>query len=410
MRNRESRSNDLNVALIGAGQQGNALLENSRTLPGIHIQAICDIWDYRRDSSCRLMRSHGHHTTGYEDYRDMLTTEHDLDAVLIATPDFIHAEQTNACLTAGLHVYCEPEMARTIAEAQSMVRTARTTGKLLQIGRQRRSNARYRHAIDKLIREANLLGRLTHGKAHWHQPVEPDRIWPLNRAIPQSTLDRYGYTSMHEFMNWPWFHQYSIGLTGMLSSHQIDVFRWAFGVNSSAIVAAGGVDYYKNRQTFDNLNCILDFPTTAGMVRASCQMLATTSQSGYFESLMGIDGYMEFSDLRHTIKFTPRLGVWSAHDAPDCTPPDVMKNDFVCIECCPTCRCPITYEYRPPSGLQTSSQQSHLKNFFDAIRGKEKLNCPAEDAFATAVTMFKIREAVTAGRRLFFRPEEFTVV
>jgi hypothetical protein len=52
--------------------------------------------------------------------------------------------------------------------------------------------------------------------------------------------------------------------------------------------------------------------------------------------------------------------------------------------------------------------QPHLENFFDAIRGRAKLNCPAEIGYETAVTILKVNEAVEAARRLDFKPGEFT--
>ena len=64
----------------------------------------------------------------------MLATEKDIDAVFVATPDFMHAPITNAALKAGKHVYCEKMMSNTIEAAASMVKTRDETGKLLQIG------------------------------------------------------------------------------------------------------------------------------------------------------------------------------------------------------------------------------------------------------------------------------------
>ena len=104
----------------------------------------------------------------YEDFSDMLAKEPQLDAVIVATPDWMHAEHTNACLEAGKHVYCEKEMSNTLAGAASMVRTARETGKLLQIGHQRRSNPRYWHAL-RLIEKDKVLGR----HHAYLRPVEP---------------------------------------------------------------------------------------------------------------------------------------------------------------------------------------------------------------------------------------------
>ena len=91
----------------------------------------------------------------------MLANVKELDAVVIATPDFMHAEHTNAALKSGKHVYCEKLMSNTVAGARSMVQTARETKKLLQIGHQRRSNPRYLHARDKIVRDARMLGRIT---------------------------------------------------------------------------------------------------------------------------------------------------------------------------------------------------------------------------------------------------------
>jgi hypothetical protein len=53
--------------------------------------------------------------------------------------------------------------------------------------------------------------------------------------------------------------------------------------------------------------------------------------------------------------------------------------------------------------------QPHLENFFDAIRGRAKLNCPAETGFETAVTVLKVNEAVDARRRVTFEPSDFEV-
>jgi hypothetical protein len=63
---------------------------------------------------------------------------------------------------------------------------------------------------------------------------------------------------------------------------------------------------------------------------------------------------------------------------------------------------PVTMDNKP-------YHQPHLENFFDAVRGKGKLNCPAEIGYETAVTVLKVNEAVAAGRKLEFKPGEFEV-
>ena len=65
--------------------------------------------------------------------------------------------------------------------------------------------------------------------------------------------------------------------------------------------------------------------------------------------------------------------------------------------------------YNVPVTMDKPYHQPHLENFFDAIRGKAKLNCPAEIGYETAVTVLKVNEAVEAARRLDFKSDEFKV-
>ena len=78
-------------------------------------------------------------------------------------------EHTIACFEKGLHVYCEKEMSNSLEAAKSMVLAGRKAGKLLQIGHQRRSNPRYIYCNDKIIKEANLLNRITNISGQWHR-------------------------------------------------------------------------------------------------------------------------------------------------------------------------------------------------------------------------------------------------
>ncbi len=98
----------------------------------------------------------------------MLAQEKDLDAVIIATPDWLHSPITIACLEAGLHVYCEKEMTNDIEDARKMVLAQRKSGKLLQIGHQRRSNPRY-WAVNNLIHKDKIAGNLTHVFGQWNR-------------------------------------------------------------------------------------------------------------------------------------------------------------------------------------------------------------------------------------------------
>ena len=184
VKERPRNLDELNIALIGVGAQGQVLMDSMLKLPGLRFKAVCDIWEtYNLKRAAGILKRYGHPVNRYTDYREMLAKETGLDAVVIATPDLWHAEHTVACLENGLHVYCEKEMSNTLEGAGKMVLAARKTDKLLQIGHQRRSNPRYLHCYNHLIQETRLLGRLTSVNGQWNRAVQPDLGWPEKPAL-----------------------------------------------------------------------------------------------------------------------------------------------------------------------------------------------------------------------------------
>ncbi len=162
-------------------------------IPGVRFKAVCDIWTaFNQKRVSRMLTKYYHEHNTYVDYKEMLDKEKDLDAVIIATPDFWHAEHTVACLKADLHVYSEKEMSNTLKSARQMVLAARETGKLLQIGHQRRSNPRYVFCYEKLLKEAKLLGQITAVTGQWNRSVRGPLGWPKKTAIDQAILEKYG--------------------------------------------------------------------------------------------------------------------------------------------------------------------------------------------------------------------------
>src|SRR3954469_15209135 len=131
------KADTVNIAVIGCGTEGGILTTATLNIPGIRFKAVCDIWSPSLTRASRLLQKYNHEAKPFEDYKEMLASVPEIDAVLIATPDFMHAPHTNACLKAGKHVYCEKLMSNTVEGARSMVQTSREMKKLLQIGHQR---------------------------------------------------------------------------------------------------------------------------------------------------------------------------------------------------------------------------------------------------------------------------------
>jgi len=407
------KSDDLQIALIGAGAQGQELMNACLRIPGIRFKAVCDIWTaYNQKRAVRLLQKYGHDVTGYVDYRDLLAKERGLDGVIIATPDFWHARQTVDCLEAGLHVYCEKEMSNTLEGARRMVAAARRTGKLLQIGHQRRSNPRYIHCYEKIIKEAKILGQITTINAQWNRAVQPDLGWPKRYAIPPSILRRYGFESMHQFRNWRWFKDLGGGAIIDLGSHQIDIFNWFLEAKPKTVVASGGTDYYdkSTHEWYDTVQALYEYDTRQGTVRAFYQTITTNSSQGYYENFMGDQGSLYISES------ASKGGIYREPTAPDWRKWIDLKYLTAPKEEPKQLEAAVVLDVRetiaPPShGIPVDFNdlyhKPHLENFFDAIRGKATLHCPPDVGFESAVTVLKVNEAVATGRKLTYDPKEF---
>ena len=413
------KGDDINVALLGAGEQGQVLMSACLKLgrnSGIRFKAVCDIWVKRNQKRIsNMLKKLGHENNAYVDYREMLDKEKDLDAVIIATPDFWHAEHAAACLKAGLHVYCEKEMSNTLDGARKIVRAVKESGKLLQIGHQRRSNPRYIYCYEKLIKDAKLLGRITAINGQWNRSKASceELGWAKGSEIEPATLTKYGFESMIQFRNWRWYKGLGGGPIVDLGSHQIDIYNWFLEAQPKSGMASGGIVYWKQNQWYDNVIAVYEYETEQGVVRATYQTLPTNSNGGYFEQFMGDEGTLDISEP------TNRGGIYREFWVPEkkwyeweqkryikraegLDQAQVSKS-VLAVRSTPT---PPKYDI-----LVEMNQPFHqplLVNFFESIRGNATLNCPAEIGYETAVSVLKVNDAVKAGRRLEFKPEDFS--
>jgi predicted dehydrogenase len=402
---------DLNLALLGAGSQGHVLLIPCLKMEGIRVKAVCDIWPYRQTYTLNILRKFDQQANAYADYQEMLEKEKDIDAVLIATPDWVHAEQAIACLKAGKHVYCEKEMSNTIENCKKMVLAARETGKLLQIGHQRRSNPRYLHAL-KMITKDKILGRITHTYGQWNRPVTPDLGWPEKHTMDKATREKYGYDTMHRLRNWRWFRKFSGGAIADLGSHQIDVFSWFLGAQPKAVVAMGGLDYYKDREWYDNVMAIYQYGPQSGTVRGFYEVVNSTSFGGYYEAFMGDEGTLVLSEDTNIGYIMREVRAKKREWEDDAAKVSKMGKDAIELKIGETRRADgkkDAQSLKMAADLQKPIHQPHLENFFDAIRSGTPLNCPPEVAYETAVTVLRVNEAVAEGKRMEFKPEDFKV-
>jgi len=404
----------VNVGIIGAGKQGMVLLRDCLKIPGLRFRAVCDIWEFSRRYGSRTLQKYGHEPNVYVDYREMLDKEKDLDAVIVATPDFVHAEHAGACLNAGAHVYCEKEMSNTLENAKAMVVAAADTGKLLQIGHQRRSNPVYLHTLDA-IRTENLCGRLTNCYGQWNRPVQDKLTWPERYAIEPATLQKYGYASMDHFRNWRWYRKYSAGPIADLGSHQIDIFSWFYGAEPHALVAVGGKDYYGDREWHEDVMVTYEYKARhaggTGSARGFYQVLNTSGFGNYYERFQGDQGTVIVSENPKICSYTP--------EATGTPPGWAVAGEAVNIGA-GSMGYPLVDALRKRSDAAATDladwdkknvHQLHLENFFKAARANDKsiLTCPPEVAYPTAVAVLSAIPAIEAGKKITLTESDYHV-
>ncbi|MDP7378593.1 MAG: Gfo/Idh/MocA family oxidoreductase, partial [Pirellulaceae bacterium] len=150
----------LRIGFIGPGGRGfNAHVKNLCKLQKegqpIELVAVCDVYNkHRQRAAEHIEKQTGVIAEQYVDYREMIEKEQ-LDAVAIGTPDHWHAKQTIDSLNAGLHVYCEKPMTKTVDEALDVMKTWQKSGQVMQVGVQSTSMPLW-NDVNAQLREGKL--------------------------------------------------------------------------------------------------------------------------------------------------------------------------------------------------------------------------------------------------------------
>ena len=401
-----------------------------KNISGLYFQAVCDISDWNRKKGMNQVRAlQGQIPKGYSDIDEMLAAEKGLDAVVIATPDFWHSPHTVKCLEAGLHVYCEKMMSNTIDGARAMVKAMEKTGKLCQIGHQRRSNPRYRFTLEQLIQHKKICGQIINVNGQWNrslgasQDIGGEKL-AKSIIVPNDVLNRYGFKDMHQFLNWRYYRDLSGGPISDLGAHQIDIFNWFLGAVPKSVFATGGNAYFHKREHFDNVMCIFDYDTPQGEVRAFYQVLTTTSAGGgFWESFMGTEATVKISEISASSAIYRESGAppWDdlvtsgylkkkpAPAKPENTAGSIKSYESAAPEIFELPGDLPVITLRDGRTVNKPAHQSHLENFFASVRGKAKLNCDARHAFASEAPIFWVNPSALSHQPIQLTSEHLSV-
>jgi predicted dehydrogenase len=253
------------LGIIGTGGRGSYLMTEANKCPNIQWVALCDAWDARRDEAARIA---GGAVEKYADYRRLLDRR-DIDAVIVATWDNLHAQITVDACRAGKDVYVEKPMTSLPMQGAEVVRAARETKRVVQVGVQQRSTPHFLEAKQRFI-DSGLIGRVHMVRTVWNAnggyltPVPPgmeSKPAGLDWEACLGWLPKIPWDPKRYFNRFAYWDLSSGGQTGGLLVHMIDVVYWFLNVRKpvSAEALGGIYQYDDGRDTPDNINVILDY-------------------------------------------------------------------------------------------------------------------------------------------------------
>ena len=240
----------IQIALIGAGGQGQGDTKTAVQVPGVKCVAVADCYNGRLEHAKEIW---GPDTFTTRDYKEILARK-DIDAVIIGTPDHWHKQASVDAMKAGKDVYCEKPMIHLYSDGPEMIETARSTGRILQVGSQRVSSVIYAKAKELLA--SGAIGQLNMVTARWDRnssmgawnyTVPPDAStetcdWP--RFL--GTAPKIPFNAEH-FFQWRKWKAYGTGVAGDLFVHLFSGTHFITGSHGPTRgMATGGLRFWKD--------------------------------------------------------------------------------------------------------------------------------------------------------------------
>ena len=365
------------------------------------LVAVSDIWKKRREEGAATWKEKmGHDITACRNNEELYDKKL-ADAVFISTADFQHAVHTVEAVKAGCDAYVEKPFAESMEDNRAALKAVKETGKIVQIGSQRRSGANY-HAADEFIKSGKF-GPITMVELTWNvnqpgrwrrveavaQLKEQDTDWKrylLNR--PTEAFDPRKYLEFRLF--WP----YSSGLPGQWMSHQIDTVHWFTGLkHPRSVVANGGIYVWKDgRRNWDTITAVFDYgpqddPSTGFQVTFASRM--HNGDENPAEIYYSNGGELNLN----TNKVSPKGGLNKkfAEDMkmqPNLLPEMSLANTEKVIAAANT-----------GGDVLTSN---HVRNWMECVRSRKQPNAPVEAGYSHSIANIMTTAAAHSGQKATF--------
>jgi predicted dehydrogenase len=374
------------VAVMGLNGRGTVLAKVFAKTPNAEVAAVCDVDStVLAKAAAAVGEAQGKPVKSIGDFRRALDDKA-IDALVIAAPDHWHAPAALLAMQAGKHVYVEKPCGHNAREGELLVEAQRKHARVVQMGTQQRSAPRSIEVL-QAVREG-LIGKAYQARA-WYANTRGT----IGRGKPGPVPGNLDYdlwqgpaphTPYHDNVihyNWHWFRRWGTGEICNNGTHEIDVCRWALGVDRcTRVTSTGGRYHFDDDWEFpDTQEAVFEFPGGKTIIwqGQSCNGLTTygrsrgTSILGTTGSVvMDRDGYVVY-DLKN----------------------QVVKQSVVT---------------QAGDGLNISADDDmtrlHIENFVDAIRTGATLRQPIEEGAKSVLLCHLGNIAQWTGRALKVDP------
>ena len=366
------------------------------------IIAVSDIWKMRREEALPWFKEKTGQDVKACVNNDELYRIKDLDAVIVSTADFQHARHCIEAVNAGKDAYVEKPFAETMEDNIAALKAVKSSGKIVQIGSQRRSGSNYTAAANFI--QQGKFGPITMVELTWNvnQPGRwrrPDLVpklkesdtdwkrWLMNR--PFEAFDPRKYLEFRLF--WP----YSSGMPGQWMCHQIDTVHWFTGLpHPRSVVANGGIYAWKDgRKNWDTMTAVFDYGPLDD-ASSGFQVTFSSRMHNGDENPMEIY-YSNGGELNlNTNKVTPTGGLTknfadAMHMQPNLLPETSLASpDVKAVASANTGGDPLT--------------SAHMRNWMDCVRSRKQPNAPIEAGYRHAIASIMTNASVRTGQKVVF--------
>jgi len=295
----------INIGIIGVGGMGGGHIHTLKAMEeeqNIRVVAVCDVWEKRRLDAQKTADVPDRHV--YSDYRKLL--EHQgIDEVVVATPDHWHSPICIDAMEAGKHVYVEKPMTRYLGEAIAMRETAKRTKRLVQVGSQGCTDAKW-HKAGELVK-AGRIGTLIWAQGGYSRN-NPNGEWNyyIDPEANEQNLDWKAWLgsarkrpwSPERYFRWRKYWDYGTGIIGDLWPHRLHPLMIAMDMREfpKRVSCVGGnlcetdVGKAERRDVADSTMLMVEFPSGAMIFLAG----STVNERGVEDMIRGQKGNLYF--------------------------------------------------------------------------------------------------------------------